>query len=166
MLPWAILVNWRLINGILRFSVSETSLTLSGKNSAGTEREECYIPTGNYWEGITVYRYFCCELVCTSLSQTVPQTMCFFTCPCMLCWFVFFLHSHSHPRGWYGSTGAEQPELCQTDGTAFGPSVHDVPPAGKAVQTCHYCGQLHRAGAPWTCVKMTAFLACVLLQFL
>lgn len=90
MLPWAILVNWRPKNGILRFLLSETSLTLSEKNSGGTETAACYIPTGNYWEGITASRYFSSELVCASLSQTAPQTVCYFTCPCTMCWFVFF----------------------------------------------------------------------------
>lgn len=94
--PWAILVNWRPRNGILRFLLPETSLILSEMSSAGTETEMCYIPTGNYWEGITVSRHFSFELVCTSLSQTIHRPrvtlpvparsadVCFFSIPTVI----------------------------------------------------------------------------------
>lgn len=53
-------------------------MTLSEKSSAGAETEARYIPTGNYWGGVTVSSYFSSKLVSTCLSQTALQTTCYF----------------------------------------------------------------------------------------
>lgn len=47
------LVNWKTKKGILRFLLCETSLILSEVKS-----EVCSIPTGHYWEGISVQELF------------------------------------------------------------------------------------------------------------